>query len=201
MNVQKIRKDFPVLRENDLIYLDNACMTLRPEQVWEEMERYYKNFPGCPGRSHHRLSERATEAVENGREKVADFLGAKKKGEIIFTRNTTEAINLVANSLDLDRNDEVVTSDREHNSNLLPWQKLEERKGVKHVIAESKENSEFSMDDFKDKLSEKTELVSVVHTSNLDGYTLPVEKITEMAHEKDALVLVDGAQSAPHKPI
>lgn len=200
IKISKYRKDFPVLKKGDLIYFDNACMTLRPRQVWEPMEKYYKEFPACSGRSTHKLADKASEAMKKAREKVRKFLGAKKSKEIIFTRNTTEGINLVSHSLELEKGDEVLTSDREHNSNLLPWQNLKE-KGVKHKIFRSKENEEFSIENFREKLNENTKLVSIVHTSNLDGYTLPVEKIIELAHENGSLVLVDGAQSAPHKQI
>ena len=195
------RQDFPVLQNTDVVYFDNACMTLRPEQVWKAMNRYYKEFPACPGRSHHKLSEKATEEMEKSREKVKDFLGARKKNEIIFTKNTTEAINLVANSLNFEKGDEILGSDREHNSNLVPWQRISKKTGAKHVVVESDSNHEFSMENFEDKLSDDTKLVSVVHTSNLDGYTLPVREIIGKAHERGALVLIDGAQSAPHKPI
>lgn len=201
MNLKETREDFPLLRKNELIYLDNACMTLRPEQVWREMEKYYKEFPACHGRSTHKLSQKAEASMREARTEVKDFLGARKPEEIIFTKNTTEAINLVANSLQFEKDDRILTSDREHNSNLVPWQKLEKQKGIKHSIVESKKNYEFSIDNFKESISEDTKLVSMVHSSNLDGYTLPVKEIIEISHENDALVLLDGAQFAPHKPI
>lgn len=201
MKLAKARQDFPLLQQQKIIYFDNACMTLRPRQVWQAMEKYYKQFPACPDRSHHKLSQQATEALESSREQVRDFLGASKREEILFTRNTTEAINLVANSLNSQPGDEVITSDREHNSNLIPWQQLQKRQGIEHTVVASKADHRFSLENFKQAISQETKLVSVVHTSNLDGYTLPVKDIIDIAHEQAALVLVDGAQSAPHKPI
>lgn len=200
MDTNKIREDFPVLKD-DLIYFDNACMTLRPRQVIEAINTYYENFPACTGRSSHKLAKRATKKVNKARKYVKDFLGAKKSNEVIFTRNTTESINLVSKSLDFDSGDEVISSDREHNSNLIPWQILEEEEKINHVIIESNGNEKFSIERFKENISKNTKLVSIVHTSNLDGYTLPIEKIVKIAHENDALVLVDGAQSAPHREI
>ncbi|MDY6774067.1 MAG: aminotransferase class V-fold PLP-dependent enzyme, partial [Candidatus Nanohaloarchaea archaeon] len=193
MDVSQVRQDFPVL-DQDLIYLDSACMSLRPEPVMEKVEEYYREFPACSGRSHHSLGERASEEVEKSRERVAEFIGADPQ-EIVFVRNTTEAINLVANSLGLSGT--VITSDREHNSNLVPWQGLGE---VEHRIVGSEEER-FDLEEFREEMDEEVELVSIVHTSNLDGYTLPVEQIIDTAHEYNALVLVDGAQSAPHRPV
>ncbi|MFB6076274.1 MAG: aminotransferase class V-fold PLP-dependent enzyme [Candidatus Aenigmatarchaeota archaeon] len=201
MKVKEIRRDFPILKENDLIYLDNACMTLRPNNVIESIIDYYKEFPACTGRSSHDLAKKATQKVEESRKIVQNFLGAKNPKEILFTRNTTESINLVSKSLRFEKGDEVLTSDREHNSNLIPWQILEERNKIEHRIVRSDKSEEFSIENFKDKLSQKTRLVSIVHTSNLDGYTLPVKEIVKIAHENDAYVLIDGAQSAPHKKI
>ncbi|MFB6088567.1 MAG: aminotransferase class V-fold PLP-dependent enzyme [Candidatus Aenigmatarchaeota archaeon] len=198
MNVKEVRKDFPVLKENDLVYLDNACMTLRPEHVIKSITDYYKKFPACTGRSSHDLARKATQKVKEARKMVGNFIGTKNSKEVLFTRNTTESINLVSRSLQFERGDKVLTSDREHNSNLIPWQMLEEKNKIKHDIVRSDQQEEFSIENFKDKISRETKLVSIVHTSNLDGYTLPIEQIIKIAHENGALVMIDGAQSAPH---
>ena len=122
MNVDKLREDFPILAQG-IIYMDSACVSLKPRQVVEAMNKYYLEFPACGGRSMHRLGNHVTREVENSRRTIAKFFNAKPN-EIIFTRNTTESINLVANSFGLKRGDKVVITDKEHNSNLLPWQRL-----------------------------------------------------------------------------
>jgi len=202
MDVKKIREDFPVLQQKihgkPLIYFDSSCMSLRPKQVIAAMNEYYEKFPACAGRSIHSLSQKVDEEYRKAREVVAKFIGAKAE-EIIFTRNTTEGINLVANSLGLKSGDVVVTSDIEHNSNLLPWQMLS-KKGVVHKIAKSK-NMQFDGSNFLDTLDKNVKLVSFVHTSNLDGYTFPVEEIIRTAHDNGSLVMLDSAQSVPHKKI
>jgi cysteine desulfurase/selenocysteine lyase len=203
--LEKLRSDFPILEKGvggkPIVYFDNACMSLRPRQVVQAMNEYYEEYPACAGRSIHKLGKKVSDKVAEARRTVAKFLGAKKADEIIFTRNTTEGINLVASSLKLNRGDAVVTSDREHNSNLLPWQLLSRRSGVEHKIVYSTDNMEFDLEKFDGMMNEKVKLVSVVHTSNLDGYTLPAGEIAKIAHEHGALVMLDGAQSAPHRPV
>lgn len=201
MGLESYRKDFPIL-ETDLIYFDNACMTLRPKQVIEAMNEYYYKFPACTGRSAHKLATKATNEFEGARDKLKKFLNASKSEEIIFTKNTTEAINLIANSFKFEEASAVVTSDREHNSNLLPWQLLKKRKGIEHLICKLNESEEFDLEKFSELFSQnKVSLVSVVHCSNFDGYELPVEEIIKIAHENEAKVLLDAAQSAPHQKI
>jgi cysteine desulfurase/selenocysteine lyase len=194
MNAEKIRKDFPVL-STGVIYLDNACQTLRPVQVIDKINEYYNDYPACGGRSYHKLGKKVDEEVTNARKIIAKFFNAKKVQEIIFTRNTTEGINLIANSLEFKKGDIVLGSDKEHNSNLIPWQILN-LKGVKHEIFEFG-----NIEDFKSKLNASVKLVAIVHTSNLDGTSQPVEEMIKLAHANGSLVLLDGAQSAPHKPI
>ena len=205
MNITKIRKDFPPLQQKinnkPIIYFDNACMSLRPRQVITAMNEYYEQYPGCAGRSNHKFGKRVTEKYNEARRTIANFIGAKKSEEIIFTRNTTEGLNLIAYSLDLKKNDVVLTSDREHNSNLIPWQILSKSVGVSHKIIESKEDMTFDLERFENMMNKKVKLVSIVHTSNLDGYTLPIEKIIKIAHDYEALVAIDGAQSVPHKKL
>jgi cysteine desulfurase/selenocysteine lyase len=201
--LEKIREDFPILKKGvggkPVIYFDNACMSLRPRQVMQAMNQYYEEYPACAGRSIHKLGRMVTDKVAEARRTVARFLGAEKSEEIIFTRNATEGINLVAHSLGFKKDDVVLTTDREHNSNLLPWQILSKRAGVKHRIIPSDSNMEFDFERFNEMLKERVKLVSIVHSSNLDGYTLPASEIIKIAHQHGSLVMLDGAQSAPHR--
>ncbi len=186
MNVEK---DFPKL---NVIYVDSACMSLRPLCVIDKMNEYYISYPSCGGRSHHQLGEKVQSEVEKARKKVAKFFGAKTD-EIIFTKNATEGINVVANGLNLKK---VLISDKEHNSNLIPWLK----KGVKVVVCKSNEDNTFDLKEFENKVK-GVDLVSVVWTSNLDGVTNPVKEIIKIAHKNSVRVLVDAAQAAAHKDI
>lgn len=208
MNIEKIRKDFPILnqgKEGNIvgkgkipIYFDNACTTLKPIQVLQKMQEYYEQYPSCGGRSHHKLGERVTEEVAKARRTIADFFNAKEQ-EIIFTRNTTEGINLIANSLKWKMGDVVLCSDKEHNSNLIPWLIAKSRgAGIRHEIFKFN-----NVEDFKNKIKnlKNVRLVSIVHTSNLDGSSNNVTEMIKIAHENNALVLLDAAQSAPHKPV
>jgi len=198
LDVSKIRRDFSILEKKidgkPIVYFDNACQTLRPAQVIRKMNEYYLEYPACAGRSAHKFSKRLEEEVEKSREKVARFFGAKRE-EIAFTRNTTESINLVANAMKWNEGDIVLLSDKEHNSNLLPWQLLR-KKGI--VVTRFKFGD---LADFEKQMNRKVKLVSAVHTSNVDGTTNQIEKMAKIAHDNGSLVLVDAAQSAPHKEI
>jgi len=200
----KIREDFTILQKQingkPIVYMDNACMTLKPRQVVEKMNQYYNEYTACVGRSNHKLGKNATEEYNKTREKVAKFIDAKKE-EIIFTRNTTEGINLIANSFGLRRGDAVISTDKEHNSNLVPWQVLEKKIGIRRVIVPSREDNTFDLEMFKSMMTKDIKLVSVVHTSNIDGVTNPIKEIVKISHDHGAKVLVDAAQSAPHKEI
>ena len=196
MNVDKIRKDFPLLCQKKApIYFDSACTTLRPNSVLEKMKEYYELYPSCGGRSHHKIGERVTEEVLRARIAAAKFFNAKSENEIIFTRNTTEGINLIANSLRWKSGDRVLCSDKEHNSNLVPWLLAKQRGVLKHEMFRFGDISDFS------KKVIGARLVSVVHSSNVDGTSQDVGEMIKIAHENGALVLVDAAQSAPHKEI
>lgn len=194
------RQDFTLLRDSKVVYFDNACQTLRPNQVIKAMNQYYEEYPVCASRSMHHLAAQVTQRCDQARKIVADFLGAKHKEEIIFTRNTTEGINLVANSFGLKKGDVVVTSDKEHNSNLIPWQMLKERVGIIHKIIPTDAEGNLDMDAYEQALS-GTALVSMSITSNLDGVTYLVEEIIKKAHLAGSKVLLDGAQAVPHKKI
>ena len=197
MNIEKIRKDFKIynkkIKGSLPIYLDSACVTLKPNQVIEAMNKYYNEFPACAGRSTHTFGRKITEEVHKARKTIQKFINAKRPNEIIFTRNTTEGINLIANSLKLKKGDIVLTSDKEHNSGLIPFMLLKNR-GIEHKTFQFG-----NLDDFKNKLTEDVRLISTVITSNLDGTSQPVKEIIKLAHKNGALVLLDGAQAIPHK--
>jgi cysteine desulfurase/selenocysteine lyase len=202
MDIQKIREDFPILERKvngkPIVYMDNACMSLKPRQVTQKMMEYYEQYTACAGRSNHSFSRVCEEKYQEARKSLQRFLGAKKHEEIVFTRNTTEGLNLVANSLNLQKGDAVVTSDREHNSNLIPWQVLKERKGIEHKIVKSRQDYTFDLEAFRASMNRNVRLVSMVWTSNIDGFTLPVKEIIKTAHDYGALVMLDGAQAVPH---
>jgi cysteine desulfurase/selenocysteine lyase len=205
MDINKLRQDFPILQvdknKNKITYFDNACQTLRPRQVIEAIDSYYLYSSACSGRSMHRLAAEVTREVDQARSMIARFLNAPKKEEVIFTRNTTEGINLVANSLDLHEGDVVLISDKEHNSNLIPWQSLRKKKGITFKIISSKEDNTFNLDAYAALLDKNVKLVSLGYTSNLDGVTIPAEEVIKMAHQNGARVLLDAAQAAPHRKI
>jgi cysteine desulfurase/selenocysteine lyase len=202
MDTDRIRRDFPVLQRiikgKPIRYMDSACMSLKPRQVIDAVVEYYENYPACAGRSVHRLSHEVEEARLKARETIKDFIGAKKTEEVIFTRNTTEGLNLVTNSLQLNQGDVVLTTDREHNSSLVTCQLLASRKNVKHIVVKSAPDSTFDLDAFQKVLTPEVKLISFVWSSNLDGYTLPVEEILGIAHDNGSLILLDAAQTAPH---
>lgn len=205
MDVNKIRRDFPLLQKKfdgkPFVYFDNACTTLRPKQVMEAMDDYYYNYPSCGTRSIHKLSHLVTIKVEETREKLARFINAGSPDEVVFTSNATSAINTVAKGYRLARGDVVIMTDKEHNSNLIPWQMLRDKIGIVIRQVKSKPDNTFDMEAFKETLGGakgRAKLVTMVHSSNLDGYTIPARDICELAHDHGAIVMLDGAQSAPH---
>jgi len=204
MDIEEIRADFSVLERKinnkPIVYFDNACMTLKPKQVIDAINDFYLKSTGCGGRSAHKLGAEVSERVEETRKSVSKFINSKPN-EVIFTRNTTESINLVANSFNFKQGDVILTSDREHNSNLVPWQVVANKKKLTHKVVFSNPDMTFNLEAFKKELNPKVRLVSVVHTSNLDGYTLPVKEIIKLAHGNGSLVLVDAAQSAGHQQV
>ena len=204
----QVRQDFPLLHQEvhgkPLIYFDNAATSQKPKAVLEAINHYYEYDNANVHRGAHSLSARATEAYEGTRDKVAGFINAASRNEIVFTRNATEAINLVAYSWGLNNlqpGDEIITSVMEHHSNLVPWQIIAQKTGavIKHVGLTATE--EFDLQAYKNLLSERTKLVTVVHISNTLGCINPVEEITKLAQEKGAKVLIDACQSAPHFPL
>lgn len=205
MDSKRIRADFPILSKKGpgkpLVYLDSACMALKPRPVIDALVEYYEEYPVCAERSVHRLSTKVSVLVDEAREVAAAHFNAPSKDEMVFLRNTTEGINLVAHSFGLKAGDEVVGGDKEHNSNLAPWHLLTKRRGIRYTVVRSKKDQTFDIEAFKAAVTRKTKLVAIGHTSNLDGTTVPARAIAEIAHDKGAAVLLDGAQSAPHEPI
>ena len=153
MDVKRITQDFPILNRNidgqPIIYFDNACMTLKPRLVINAMNDYYLNFSACAGRSIHKLGSEVTARYDESREKIRRFINAKESREIIFTKNTTESINLLSRTLHLKKGDIVLTTDREHNSNLIPWHVQKELRGIDHKVVESKEDNTFDLEKFE----------------------------------------------------
>ncbi len=207
-DIEKVRKDFPILGRTvynrPLVYLDNAATTQKPLCVLDAMREEYLNVNANVHRGVHYLSQQATDLHEAARERVRSFINAKKTEEIVFTRGTTEAINLVALSFcdsQMQQGDEVLVTEMEHHSNIVPWQLQAQRKGivVKHLPITDR--GELCCDNLENYLTEKTRLLSLCHVSNVLGTVNPVEKIIKMAHERGIPVLVDAAQSAPHMPL
>lgn len=205
LDIGKIREDFPVLRQKvhgkPLVYLDNAATTQKPLQVINSLTEYYSNYNSNIHRGVHLLSQKATDEYEKVRTKVQKFLNAPKTEEIIFLRGTTEGINLVANSWGrtfLKAGDEIIISEMEHHSNIVPWQLLCEQTGATLKVIPLNDRGELIMEEYKNLLSEKTKLVSVVHASNTLGTENPVKEITTLAHQYSAKVLIDGAQAVQH---
>ncbi|MEI6751918.1 MAG: cysteine desulfurase [Paludibacter sp.] len=206
--IRLIREDFPILNEKiynkDLIYFDNGATTQKPRCVVEKMEEGYYHLNANIHRGVHYLSQKATEAHEAARNTVADFLHAAKREEIIFTRGTTEAINLVATTFGeafCKSGDEVIVSVMEHHSNIVPWQMLCERKGMTLRVIPMNEKGELMLDEFQQLINERTKIVSVAHVSNVLGTINPVAEIIKIAHSQNIPVLVDGAQAVPHIPV
>ena len=201
---EKYKADFPILNQQingrDLVYFDNAATTQKPEAVLNAVDNYNRTINANPHRGAHTLSVRATEAYENARAKLRDFINAEKAEEIIFTRNTTESINLLANSLEalVEAGDEILISVLEHHSNILPWQQLAERKNLKLKYLYPDQNYRIPLAELKAKLTDKTKIFSISQMSNVSGVINPVKEMAELAHQKGALVIVDGAQGAPH---
>jgi len=207
-DVERIRADFPILQEkirgHQLVYLDNAATSQKPQLVIDAIVRYYEHDNANIHRGVHYLSERATEEYERARKTVQSFLGASRSSEIIFVRNATEAINLVAQTYGrthVGPGDDVLITAMEHHSNIVPWQLLCEEKHAKLRVAPINDHGELILDEFERLLSPRTRIVAVGHVSNALGSLNPVATIAEIAHARNIPVLVDGAQAAPRLPI
>jgi len=196
MDVEKIREDFPVL-QSKVTYFDSACMSLKPTQVVEAQNAYYEEYSGCAGRSLHKLGKKTEEKFEEARQKVAKFTGASAN-EVVWTRNTTEAINLVARTLDFTKKNKVVTSNMEHHSALLPFMVPAKQGKLQMDYVKADAEGVTHAEDWEEKIDEKTMLVVAHHTTNSVGTHAPLKEITKAAHDNGALVLVDAAQGVPH---
>lgn len=196
------REDFKFFSEYpDLVYFDNAATTQKPDVVLERMVRYYESENANPLRGVYDLSVKATDAYENARARTAEFIGAESASEIIFTRNASESLNLIAKSYGetfLKEGDEIVLTVMEHHSNLLPWQEVGKKTGAKLVFLEPDKTGFISDEEIKAKITEKTKLVSLAHISNVLGRKNPVEKVIKAAHDVGAVAVIDGAQAVPH---
>lgn len=206
IDVEKIRKDFPILDQivNDepLVYLDNAATTQKPKAVLEAVNRYYQEDNANVHRGVHTLAERATASYEAARETVRRFINASSTKEVLFTRGTTTGLNWIGRFAEeiLEEGDEVLISIMEHHSNILPWQEACRKVGAKLVYVYLKDGG-LDLEDFRKKLTDRTKFVSIAHASNVLGVINPVQEIAQLAHEKGAIVVVDGAQSVPHMKI
>ncbi|EDK4069300.1 cysteine desulfurase [Listeria monocytogenes] len=208
IDIQKIRADFPILaqeiNEKPLAYLDNAATSQKPKQVIEALTHYYEFDNANVHRGVHTLAARATDAYESARGKVAKFIHAREVAEIIFTRGTTSAINLVVDSYgeaNIEAGDEIVISYLEHHSNLIPWQQLAKRKGAVLKYIELEEDGTISVEQAKKTIGEKTKIVALAHVSNVLGTIMPIKEIAAIAHQFGAVILVDGAQAVPHMEV
>lgn len=206
IDVEKIRKDFPILDQivNDepLVYLDNAATTQKPKAVLEAVNRYYQEDNANVHRGVHTLAERATASYEAARETVRRFINASSTKEVLFTRGTTTGLNWIGRFAEeiLEEGDEVLISIMEHHSNILPWQEACRKTGAKLVYAYLKDGG-LDLEGFREKLTDRTKFVSITHASNVLGVINPIQELAQLAHEKGAIMVVDGAQSVPHMKI
>ncbi len=207
IDIEALRADFPILRRrvngHPLVYLDNAATTQKPQAVIDALVRYYSTSNANIHRGLHTLAEEATAAYEGVRRQTAGFINAASPREVIFTRNTTESLNLLAYSLGsrLGPGDEILLSDMEHHSNLVPWQLAAQRSGARLRFLSVDEDGRLDLDEARALIGPRTRIVSVVHMSNVLGTINPVAALAEMAHDAGALMIVDGAQSVPHMPV
>lgn len=202
--IEEIKKDFPLLENRDIAYLDSGATTQKPKEVIEAIKKYYENSNANPHRGAYSLSIEATEQYENTRTKIAEFINARHREEIIFSKNATESLNLIAYSYGMDnlkKDDEVVISIMEHHSNLVPWQKVTKATGSKLNYMYINENYEISDEEIESKITDKTKIVGITHVSNVLGTINNVKKIIKYAHKKGAIVIVDASQSIPHMKI
>ena len=205
--LNNIRDEFPILDQKingeDLVYLDNAASTQKPKSVINAIKDYYENDHSNVHRGVHTLSVRATEAYENARVKVAEFLNSPNVHQIIFTKGTTDSINLIASSVTnlVQKDDEILITSMEHHSNIVPWQELCKRTGAVLKVIPINKNGELLVDEYANMISSRTKIISIVHLSNTLGTINPVEDIIEIAKSHDVITVIDGAQAAGHLPI
>jgi cysteine desulfurase/selenocysteine lyase len=202
MDEARVRKDFPLLEKDlegkKIAYLDSACQTLRPKKVIDALVSYYQEFPACAGRSVHKLATEVSIQVDSARERMARFVNVSRREEICFTKNCTEALNIVISGIGLKKGDAVLSSDREHNSVHVPLLVMREEHGIRYERVESNDDGTFDIDRFGEAVRKiKPKLVVICHTSNVNGTTVDAKAVAEISHEQGSLVLFDGAQYAP----
>jgi len=208
LDIQKIREDFPILQQKiynrTLIYFDNAATTQRPKQVIEALNATYTDYYGNIHRAAHFLADKATAAYEDTREKVKSLINAESREQIVFTKGTTESINLVAFAFGeafVKEGDEIIVSEMEHHSNIVPWQLMAGRKGAKIVMLPIDDEGRLMIEKLDELISPQTKLIAVAHVSNVLGTINPIDKVAKIAHAKGIRILIDGAQAAPHLKI
>ncbi len=204
MNIQEIKKDFPIFKDSNLVYLDNGATTQKPIQVINAVNEFYKNSNANPHRGIYTLSTNATNLYENSRKKIANFINAENSNQIIFTKNATEGLNLVAYAYgmqNVNSGDEIVLSIMEHHSNLVPWQKVARDKKAILKYMYINRNFEIPIEEIERKITNRTKIVGITHVSNVLGTINPVKKIIDIAHRNGAIVVLDCAQSIPHMRI
>ena len=204
MNIEDIKKDFPILKNRNITYLDSGATTQKPIQVIRAIEEFYEKYNANPHRGAYSLSMDATEVYENTRTKIAKFINSKHREEIIFSKNATESLNLIAYSYGMDnlkKDDEIVISIMEHHSNLVPWQKVAKATGSKLNYMYINDEFEISDEEIESKITDRTKIVGITHVSNVLGTINNVKKIIKQAHKKGAIVIVDASQSIPHMKI
>jgi cysteine desulfurase/selenocysteine lyase len=199
LDVEAVRRDFPIL-EKGVVYLDSAASSLTPEQVVLKEMEFYREYRANVERGVHRFSQRASEEYEGAHEIVAGFIGAPSAENVAMLRNTTEGLNLVANSLDWRKGDKIVTTVIEHHSNFITWLRVGQRHGCRVEVVRPDPEGRFDMADFERAIDDSTRLVAVTRVSNVLGCIVPVKEVAEIAHERGALVVEDGAQGVPHLP-
>ena len=204
MNIEEIKKDFPILQNRDIAYLDSGATTQKPIQVIKTIEEFYEKNNANPHRGAYALSQDATEVYENTRTKIAKFINSETREQIIFSKNATESLNLIAYSYGMENvneGDEVVLSIMEHHSNLVPWQKVCKTKNASLKYMYLNDNYEISNEEIESKITDKTKVVGITHVSNVLGTINNVKKVIEVAHKHGAIVVVDASQSIPHMKI
>ena len=202
--IEEIKKDFPLLENKEITYLDSGATTQKPIQVINAINEFYKKYNANIHRGAYSLSQEATEIYENTREKIAKFINAKTSQEIIYTKNATESLNLIAYSYgmnNLKQNEKIVLSIMEHHSNLVPWQNVVKSKGAKLEYMYINENFEIADEEIENKITQNTKIVGITHISNVLGTINNIKKIIKYAHKKGAIVVVDASQSIPHQKI
>ena len=201
MDFDSVRNDFPTMRTDNGVYLDSSCQSLRPDSVIDAVTEYYRDFPVCGGRSVHHLANEVSMRIDETRETICDFFNGPSPENFVFTKSTTESLNTVAGGFSLRKGDAVVTTDFEHNSNYVPWLTLRDTAGITLRRSPSGKDGLFDIEAFKKTMKHDVKLVSVSQCSNVTGCTVPVKDVVEIAHDFGALVMVDGAQGAPHIPV